>query len=82
MLIYMSGMNIVVIFRLNIDEGGIGMKGIMKKLEDVFAAVAFAEAGEHDTAREIMKDKRLQKTDRITQSKRIRKELRAPGKDR
>lgn len=29
--------------------------GIFRKLEDWFAAVAFAEAGEFDTAREMMK---------------------------
>ncbi len=30
------------------------MKNLLKKLEDSFAAVAFAEAGEFDTAREIL----------------------------
>jgi hypothetical protein len=29
------------------------MKRLLKKLEDIYAAVAFAEAGEFDTAREI-----------------------------
>jgi len=29
---------------------------IFKKIEDAFAAVAFAEAGEHETAREMLKD--------------------------
>ena len=32
------------------------MKSIAKKLENAFAAVAFAEAGEHETAREIMRE--------------------------
>lgn len=30
--------------------------GLQKKIEDMFAAVAFAEAGEHDTAREILRE--------------------------
>jgi len=32
------------------------MKGLRKKLENIFAAVAFAEDGEFETAREIMKE--------------------------
>ena len=56
------------------------MKGLMKKLENIFAASAFAEAGEFDTARDIMReDKRPQKVDRVTPSSRPRKEMRAPG---
>lgn len=39
------------------------MKKGIKKLEDVYAAAAFAEAGEHETARDIM---RPQKRDRTT----------------
>ncbi len=54
------------------------MKKLLKKLENVYAAVAFAEAGEFDTAREIMREeKRTQKRDRV--SPRPRKQLRAPG---
>ncbi len=50
----------------------------MKRLEDIYAAVAFAEAGEFETAREIMREEeRPQKRDRI--SPRPRKQLRAPG---
>lgn len=30
------------------------MKKFLKKIENVYAAAAFAEAGEFDTAREIM----------------------------
>jgi hypothetical protein len=56
------------------------MKGLMKKLENMFVAATFAEAGEFDTARDILiEDKRLQKQDRITPSSRPTKELRAPG---
>ena len=56
------------------------MKRLMKKLENVFVAAAFAEAGEFDTARDILReDKRPQKLDRVTPSSRPRKELRAPG---
>jgi hypothetical protein len=59
------------------------MKGLRRKLENIFTAAAFAEAGEHDTAREIMREEeRPRKTDRISPRKRVRKELRAPGVDR
>ncbi len=55
------------------------MKKLLKKMEDVYAAAAFAEAGEHDTAREIVREeKRPEKRDRIT--KRPRTQLRAQGK--
>jgi hypothetical protein len=59
------------------------MKGLIKKMENLFAAAAFAEAGEFDTARDILReDKRPQQIDRITPSSRPRKELRAPGIER
>ena len=32
------------------------MKRLIKKLEDIFAAVSFAEAGEADFAREILRE--------------------------
>lgn len=32
------------------------MKGLTKKLEKLFTAITFAEAGEFDTARELMKE--------------------------
>jgi hypothetical protein len=52
----------------------------VRKLEKVFAAVSFAEAGEFDTAREILREEdRPQKSDRISRTDRPRKELRAPG---
>jgi hypothetical protein len=54
---------------------------LLKKLEDVYAAAAFAEAGEHETAREIMREeKRTEKRDQITPRPRI--QLRASGRDR
>ena len=56
------------------------MKKLLKKLEDVYAASAFAEAGEFETAKQILREEdRPQKVDRISQTKRARKELRAPG---
>jgi len=59
------------------------MKYLMTKLEKLFAAVSFAEAGEFDTAREILREEdRPQKTDRISPASRPRKELRAPGIER
>lgn len=56
------------------------MKKLTKKLERLFTAAAFAEAGEHDTAREILREEeRPREVDRISSSVRGRKELRAPG---
>jgi hypothetical protein len=56
------------------------MKKLLRKLERLFAASAFAQAGEFDTAREILnEEERPQKTDRVTPAARPRKELRAPG---
>lgn len=55
------------------------MKKLMKKLEDVYAAAAYAEAGEHETARDIMREeKKTQKRERPTQKPRT--QLRASGK--
>lgn len=57
------------------------MKKMLKKLEDVFAAAAFAEAGEHETAKEMLGEKkRTGKRDRTT--KKPRKQFRAPGANR
>lgn len=56
------------------------MKKLTKKLERLFTAAAFAEAGEHDMAREILReDERPREIDRISPTVRGRKELRAPG---
>ncbi|MBI5739576.1 MAG: hypothetical protein HZA16_02545 [Nitrospirae bacterium] len=55
------------------------MKKILKKMEDVYAAAAFAEAGEEESAREILRgEKRTEKRDQLT--KRPRTQMRAPGK--
>ncbi len=55
------------------------MKKLAKKLERLFTAAAFAEAGEHDTAREILREEeRPRQVNRISP----RKELRAPGIER
>ncbi len=54
------------------------MKNLVKKFENIYAAAAFAEAGEHETAIDIYRDeKRVQK--RELPSQRPRRELRATG---
>ncbi len=41
------------------------MKSLFRKLETTFAAAAFAEAGEHETARQLMnEEQRERKSDR------------------
>jgi hypothetical protein len=56
------------------------MKGLVESLENILVAATFAEAGEFETARHIMREsKRPQKVDRIN---RPGKELRAPGTGR
>jgi len=56
------------------------MKRLIQKLDRIFVAATFAEAGEFETARDIMReDKRPQKVDRITSSRKPGKEIRAPG---
>ena len=56
------------------------MKELIKKLDKIFVAATFAEAGEYDTARDILReDERPKKADRKTPTSRPRKELRAPG---
>ncbi len=57
------------------------MKSIMEKFETAMVAAAFAEEGEFETARQIMKETQLRKTGRpsarIEQRPAARKELRA-----
>lgn len=56
------------------------MKGFGKKVENLFIAIAFAEAGEFDSAREIMREEdRPRDVDRISPQVRNRRELRAPS---
>jgi hypothetical protein len=56
------------------------MKGLGKKIESLFTAIAFAEAGDFDGAREFLRvEERTQKGERISPAVRSRKELRAPG---
>ncbi len=56
------------------------MRKIFRKLEDLMVAATYAEAGEFETAKEILREKdRPQKVDRISPTQRLRKELKAPG---
>ncbi len=57
------------------------MKGFAKKLEQFFTAITFAEAGEFETAREIMRDQtRDRQYDRQVPRKTAR--ISAPGAKR
>ncbi len=56
------------------------MKRLTERFEKLMMAVAFAEAGEHETAREIMREDR--KTDRIKPQKRPDKIMRASSPPR
>ena len=59
------------------------MKSLEKKLERIFTAAAFAEAGEYDVAKVILREKEtLPKLYRISPTQRPRKVLRAPGMNR
>lgn len=54
--------------------------GIREKLERLMLAVTFAEAGEHDTAREFLKEEeRPRKRKRPERRKEDRKQMRAPS---
>jgi hypothetical protein len=56
------------------------MKNLTKKLEKLFCAAAFAEEGEFETARELLREnERNQTTDNVSPNIRPRQELRAPG---
>ena len=53
--------------------------GLREKIERIMVAITFAEAGEHDTAREIMnREKRMDQSRRVDRRS-PRKELRAPS---
>lgn len=53
------------------------MKGLSEKFEKIMMAITFAESGEHETAREIMREADRKDRDRPTISKRPQKEYRA-----
>lgn len=56
------------------------MKGFTKKVENLFLAITFAEAGEFETAREFMRgEDRARQVDRVVTNVRPRNVLRAPG---
>jgi len=53
---------------------------LTKKIENLFVAITFAEAGEFETAREYMREEdRPRQVDRVVPTLRPRKELKAPG---
>lgn len=57
------------------------MKGFSKKFEQIFSAITFAEAGEFETARQIMREQtRDEKRDTPTARKTAR--ISAPGAKR
>lgn len=59
------------------------MNSLSRKLERIFTAAAFAEAGEYDVAKVILREEeRPQKQYWISPTKRPRKVLRAPGINR
>jgi hemerythrin len=47
------------------------MKNIIKKLENIFAAAAYAEAGEQETAKQIMEEVRTEKRVHLSRLERI-----------
>ncbi len=57
------------------------MKSLLKKFETTMVAAAFAEEGEFETARQIMKEDTVRTTDRPTKREQkrpaVRNELRA-----
>ncbi|MGO9951033.1 MAG: hypothetical protein ACLPN1_02340 [Dissulfurispiraceae bacterium] len=56
------------------------MNALGKRIENIFLAITFAEAGEFETARDYMREgKRPRQFDRIVPRMRARKELKAPG---
>jgi len=57
------------------------MKGFTKKFEQIFTAITFAEAGEFETAREIMREQARDRK-RDTQVARKTARISAPGAKR
>lgn len=59
------------------------MKSLSEKMERIFTAAAYAEAGEYDVAKVILREnERQEQLYRISPIQRPRKVLRAPGIDR
>ena len=59
------------------------MKDFGKRIENVFLAITFAEAGGFDTARGYLREEeRPRQFDRAVQTVRPRKQLKAPGMKR
>ncbi len=56
------------------------MKRLSEKLEKMMMAITFAEAGEHETARQIMKEN--EKIDRVRRTKSADKTMRASSPPR
>jgi len=44
------------------------MKKLLEKLENIFASIAFAEAGEHGKAREILRESSGQEANKLEES--------------
>lgn len=56
------------------------MKAFGKRIENMFVAITFAEAGEFETAREYLREEeRPRQFERVVPTVRPRKELQAPG---
>lgn len=58
------------------------MKGLSEKFEKIMMAITFAEAGEHETAREFIRETDRKNIDRPNITKRPQKEYRASAPER
>ena len=61
--------------------GGFTMS-IREKIERIMLAITFAEAGDHDSAREFLKEEKRQRASKRVSRRRPRPELRAPSAKR
>lgn len=66
----------VAIITLKNQKEGAQIMGFMKEFEKVFTAAAFAEAGEHETARQILRER---EEDVKRQDARPDNRIQAPG---
>ena len=55
---------------------------IREKIERIMLAITFAEAGDHESAREFLKEEKRQRKSKRVSSRRPRPELRAPSAKR